>query len=201
MIKSFKKQFSKPDGFLGVIAGKIMALENRKLNSWTISSLGIKDHDVVLEIGYGSGMSMEKILKQHKNIMIDGIDVSETMQKQAAKRLDHDIKNQKVHLMIGDVEKVNLNPCTYNKIMTVNNYTIWDHPEKGLANLYDSLKPKGKIAITMQPREENASSAKTRMFAKQIFNDLTTCGFLDIKVQFKRIRPELAVCVTAVKGE
>lgn len=199
MMKSFKKHFSKPDGILGMIAGKIMALENRKLNAWTVSLLGIKSHDQILEIGYGSGMCMERILKVYTNVNIDGVDVSETMRKQASKRLEDKIVNQQVNLMAGDIEEVTLPYQAYDKIITVNNYTIWDHPKKGLENVFRALKSNGKIAITMQPREENASSAKTRMFAKRIFNDLTNCGFSNINIHYKRIRPELAVCVTAVK--
>lgn len=199
MMKSFKKHFSKPDGILGMIAGRIMALENRKLNAWTVSLLGLKSHDHILEIGYGSGMCMERILKKHTNINIDGVDVSETMRKQASKRLEDKIVNQQVHLMTGDIVEITLPDQAYDKIITVNNYTIWDHPKKGLENVFGALKSNGKIAITMQPREENASSAKTRMFAKQIFNDLTNCSFSNIKIHFKRIRPELSVCVTAVK--
>ncbi|MFB8733294.1 hypothetical protein ACEQPO_03140 [Bacillus sp. SL00103] len=40
------------------------------------------------------------------------------------------------------------------KVLSVNNFTIWDDPKTGLLNLYHTLKPGGKLVIVMQPREK-----------------------------------------------
>ncbi|PGT82615.1 class I SAM-dependent methyltransferase [Bacillus sp. AFS040349] len=199
MINSFKKQFSVPKGILGRVAGTIMAIENKKLNKWTLSQLHIDNSDCILEVGYGSGKCIEYMLKANKLIKIDGLDVSKTMKAQAEQRLEDYVKNEQVTLMVGDIENTELEEGKYDKVVTVNNYTIWSHPERGLQRLHQAMKAGGKIAITMQPREENASSIKTRMFANQIYKDLSYCGFTEIKISFKRIHPELAVCVTATK--
>lgn len=199
MFKSFKRQYSVPKGFRGMVAGRIMALENKKLNSWTISTLGIHPHDHILEVGFGTGHTMKMIVKKNPTITINGIDVSETMKEQADKRLTTEIGNNRVKLFVNDIEEAKLKRESYDRIFSVNNYTIWDHPIKGLENLFEGLKHGGTIAITMQPREENGSSIKTRMFAKQIHDDMTNCGFSDIRINYKEITPELAVCVTAIK--
>ncbi|MCM3164815.1 class I SAM-dependent methyltransferase [Metabacillus litoralis] len=199
MINSFKKQFSVPNGLLGRVAGIIMAMENKKLNKWTLSHLHIDGSDRILEVGYGSGKCIEYMLKANRTIKIDGLDVSKTMKAQAEHRLGNYVESGQVTLMLGDVEKVRLDEEKYDKVVTVNNYTIWSHPERGLQRLHQVMKIGGKIAITMQPREENASSIKTRMFANQIYKNLSDCGFSEINIFYKRIHPELAVCVTAVK--
>ncbi len=199
LIKSFKKQFSVPKGFLGRIAGNIMALENKRLNNWTLSLLNIDNNDHVLEVGYGPGVCMEKILHDYPEVIIHGIDVSGAMKKQAEHRVGKYIEDQRARVLIGDIEKEELASNFYNKVLSVNNYTIWNHPKKGLERLYQSMKVNGTIAITMQPREENASTIKTRMFAKQIYHDLSDCGFINIKISYKELFPMLAVCVTATK--
>ncbi|APH06586.1 class I SAM-dependent methyltransferase [Bacillus weihaiensis] len=199
MIKQFKKQFRVPNGLLGVVAGKIMAWENKKLNAWSVSCLGIDKHDHLLEVGFGAGACMETVLKRNTTVTIDGLDISETMKNQAESALEPYVEKNRVHLMVGDVSKVQLTQDGYDKILSVNNFTIWTEPQKGVASLYQALKPGGKIAITMQPREEDASPNKTRMFAKKIHDDLVTCHFRDVKITYKKIRPELAVCVTAYK--
>lgn len=196
----FKKQFSIPKGFLGRIAGAVMALENRRLNNWTLSNLQMEDGHHILEIGYGPGVCIGSILKRYPAVTIDGIDVSKTMKKQAIKRLGEYIGKDKVKLMVGDVEEKNLGFNKYDRVITVNNYTIWTNPRNGLGCIYSSLKVGGRIAITMQPREKNASTIKTRMFANQIYNDLIDCGFSNIDVSFNQIHPILAVCVTAQKS-
>ncbi|WP_235867367.1 class I SAM-dependent methyltransferase [Priestia abyssalis] len=199
MFKAFKKNFSKPEGIYGVITGKIMAWENKEINEWTLAHLNIQSGDHVLEVGFGPGYSIEHMMKNYLSLNVDGVDVSETMKTQAEKRLEKQSREGNVQLFLGDIEKVHLPSGTYDKVLSVNNYTIWNKPRKGLQNLYDAMKPGGKIAITMQPREDDASANKTRMFGKQIHDDLQACDFNNINLYFKDIHPELTVCVTAFK--
>jgi len=199
MFSAFKKNFSKPKGFFGIIAGKIMAWENQTINKWTISRLKIKRGDTILEIGFGPGSSMGYMLKQYPQIKIDGVDVSDTMKEQAEKHLEAYVEAGKVNLITADAENVDLYHDYYDIILSVNNYTIWDNPRKGLENITSALKPGGTIAITMQPREEDASAEKTKMFGRQIQEDMSACGYENIKVGYKKVRPELTVCVTGRK--
>ncbi|HWO98927.1 MAG TPA: class I SAM-dependent methyltransferase [Bacillus sp. (in: firmicutes)] len=201
MFETFKKNFSKPEGIYGAFAGKIMAWENKEINKWTIAHLNVQSGDHVLEVGFGPGYSIEHMMENYLSLKVDGVDVSETMKAQAEKRLEKYILDGNVRLFLGDIEKASLPRGTYDKVLSVNNYTIWSKPGKGLQNLYDAMKPGGKIAITMQPREKDASANKTRMVGKQIHDDLKACGFSNIDLFFKNVHPELTVCVTGVKPE
>ncbi|MGG1247287.1 class I SAM-dependent methyltransferase [Bacillus spizizenii] len=195
MINMLSKKFSKPKGVFGMIAGYIMAAENKTLNQWTIDLLGITRGDNILEVGFGPGYCMEQMLKREKDIHLHGIDVSETMLKLAARR----VKSKEVRLIQGSVETFPLIASFYDKVISVNNYTIWNDKEKGMKQIYQALKPGGKAAITMQPREADASPEKTKSFRKQMIADFKAAGFEDIELQFKNIKPELSVCATAKK--
>lgn len=195
MINMLSKKFSKPKGVFGMIAGYIMAAENKTLNQWTIDLLGITRGDNILEVGFGPGYCMEQMLKREKDIHLHGIDVSETMLKLAARR----VKSKEVRLIQGSVETFPLIASFYDKVISVNNYTIWNDKEKGMKQIYQALKPGGKAAITMQPREADASPEKTKSFGKQMIADFKAAGFEDIELQFKNIKPELSVCATAKK--
>ncbi|HEX6923533.1 MAG TPA: class I SAM-dependent methyltransferase, partial [Bacillales bacterium] len=151
------------------------------------------------EVGYGPGYSIDFILDHYSNVRIDGIDVSETMKDQAAHRLGSEIKAGKVHLSADAVEEAVFLPNHYHRIFTVNNFTLWQEKIVGLQKLYEALVRGGRIAITMQPRQEDAKSNQTRIFAEEIRKDLAECGYKRIKVRFKRVSPEWAVCVTAIK--
>ncbi|KZZ85191.1 class I SAM-dependent methyltransferase [Bacillus sp. SJS] len=199
MISMIRRNFSKPKGWIGVITGKIMARENQFINQWTISRLGVRRGDKVLEVGYGPGYALEYILKNYPVVKADGIDISETMKEQASIRLKDHIEAGKTELSAADIGEARIPANSYHKILSVNNYTIWDEPRKGLSHLYEAMIPGGTIAITMQPREENASPNKTKMFGKQIYDDLSACGFGRISMKFKRVKPEMTVCVTARK--
>ncbi|WP_368650117.1 class I SAM-dependent methyltransferase [Bacillus inaquosorum] len=195
MINMLSKKFSKPKGVFGMIAGYIMAAENRTLNQWTIDQLGITRGDSILEVGFGPGYCMQQVLKREKDVDLHGIDESEVMLKLAARR----VKSKPVRLIQGSVETFPLTDSFYNKVISVNNYTIWNDQTKGMKQIYRALKPGGKAAITMQPREADASPKKTKSFGKQMIADFKAAGFEDIELQFKNIKPELSVCVTAKK--
>ncbi|MCY8275302.1 class I SAM-dependent methyltransferase [Bacillus inaquosorum] len=195
MINMLSKKFSKPKGVFGMIAGYIMAAENRTLNQWTIDQLGITRGDSILEVGFGPGYCMQQVLKREKDVDLHGIDVSEVMLKLAARR----VKSKPVRLIQGSVETFPFTDSFYNKVISVNNYTIWNDQTKGVKQIYRALKPGGKAAITMQPREADASPEKTKSFGKQMIADFKAAGFEDIELQFKNIKPELSVCATAKK--
>ncbi|MGK9268399.1 class I SAM-dependent methyltransferase [Bacillus inaquosorum] len=195
MINMLSKKFSRPKGVFGMIAGYIMAAENRTLNQWTIDQLGITRGDSILEVGFGPGYCMQQVLKREKDVDLHGIDVSEVMLKLAACT----VKSKPVRLIQGSVETFPLTDSFYNKVISVNNYTIWNDQTKGMKQIYRALKPGGKAAITMQPREADASPEKTKSFGKQMIADFKAAGFEDIELQFKNIKPELSVCVTAKK--
>ncbi|MED1750410.1 class I SAM-dependent methyltransferase [Bacillus pumilus] len=199
MLSTLSKTFSRPKGWLGRIAGFIMANENRALNQWAIRHLELDDGEHILEIGYGPGYSMKHMLKHYEDLHIDGLDASSTMQEQAQSRVSKRSKGEQVRLYVGKIEKTRLPGEQYDKVLSVNNYTIWDAPKTGLLNLYHTLKPGGKIVIVMQPREKGADANRTKEMGENILNDLQFAGFDHFSVQYEEIRPTLVVCVTAKK--
>lgn len=199
MLKKIQAHFKEPKGLIGKIIGKIMAAENKALNKWTIKQLAIRPGKNILEIGYGPGYAIDLIFKLNSNVIVDGIDISETMEKEASHRLSKYIKAKKVQLDNGDVSNYTFQPNFYNYVFSVNNYTLWEDQYKGLENLYMAMVPKGKIVITMQPRQEDADENRVKIFAQDIYKGLKAAGFRKIKVRYKSISPETAVSVIAIK--
>ncbi|KIL52085.1 class I SAM-dependent methyltransferase [Jeotgalibacillus soli] len=195
----FFHQFSRPKGILGRFAGAIMSLENRKLNVWTIGCLDLVANDRVLEIGYGPGFAMKRMLEGHKNLYVDGIDSSEVMFNQAANRIKPFIQSGRARVIQGKVEHLYLPLSHYDKILSVNNYTIWGNRKHALSCLYGALKEGGRIAITIQPREDTASPTMTKMMASDLYHSLEEAGFTRVSISYRRIFPELAVCAVGFK--
>jgi cyclopropane fatty-acyl-phospholipid synthase-like methyltransferase len=198
MLETLAKQFRKPGGLLGRLAGKIMFFENRKINLWTIDRLTIKPGDYILEVGFGPGYAIEEMLQKQGNLKIDGIDVSETMVRTAQARNEKAVHKGKLKLYQKAIEDYNQKQYRYDKVISVNNYPLWKNKKKSLDRIHQLMKDGGKIAITVQPREEDASREKTYAHAFQIEQGLLYAGFRNISVHFKKVKPELTVCVTAV---
>jgi cyclopropane fatty-acyl-phospholipid synthase-like methyltransferase len=160
LLETLAKQFRKPDGILGRIAGLVMFFENRKINRWTIDRLAIQPGDYILEIGFGPGYAIEEMFQQHQNLKVDGIDLSETMLAAAYARNKKAAQRGRLKLYQGTIEEFHQQLYRYDKVISVNNYPLWKNKKKSLIRIHQLMKEGGKIAITVQPREEDASREK-----------------------------------------
>ncbi|MBM7579529.1 class I SAM-dependent methyltransferase [Jeotgalibacillus terrae] len=193
----FFKQFSHPEGKAGKVAGFIMSKENRKLNRWASGCLDLHPGEHVLEIGFGSGACIEKLLK--KGVTVDGLDASASMAESAEKRLTPMIESGRVRIMQGKAEHIHLPENYYDKILSVNNFPIWGEPDQALERLYSSLKSDGRIVITVQPREDNASPNLTRMVGNDLYHRLEKAGFAHITLTYRYFWPHMAVTAVGFK--
>lgn len=198
MLETLAKQFRKPEGILGRLAGMVMFFENRKINRWTIDRIAVQPGDYILEVGFGPGYAIEELLKRYRNLKIDGLDVSETMLSTARSKNERAVESGRLKLYQGEIEDFSQNRSQYDKVFSVNNYPLWKNKKKSLIRIHQMMKDGGRIAITVQPREEDASREKTFAHAVQIEQDLFYAGFRDISVKFKKVKPELTVCVSGV---
>jgi cyclopropane fatty-acyl-phospholipid synthase-like methyltransferase len=198
MIESLAKQFEKPKGILGKLAGTIMYFENRKINQWSIKKLHVQKNDRILEIGYGPGYGIKTLMSNYKSILVDGIDLSTKMRNEATRRNKNWIETGKVQLNTGDVSEFHPDHC-YSKIISVNNYPLWDKPMISLGRLYRLLENDGRIVLTVQPREEGSTDDTAKQLGKQMKEDLVRAGFRNPEISFLKVRPILTVCVTAEK--
>ncbi|MBT2757101.1 methyltransferase domain-containing protein [Mesobacillus foraminis] len=198
MFNLLARQFEKPDGLLGKITGLIMFLENRKINRWSIKRLHIKKGDRILEIGYGPGYAVKEIMESTRKVTLDGIDLSESMKKTAEKRNQCYIREGKVKLYSGDISSYQPNHL-YNKVLSVNNYPLWEKTNQSLKRIYHMMAAGGQITLTVQPREEGAGAQTARDLGESMTRDLTEAGFRNISVAFKKVRPVLTVSVSAHK--
>lgn len=195
---TMSKQFEKPKGILGKLAGTIMYFENRKINRWSIKKLQVSKNDRILEVGFGPGYGIKTLMSNYPNIQVDGIDLSAKMNDEASRRNKGSIETGKVTLTTGDVAKFQPDHC-YSKVISVNNYPLWNQPLSSLRHLFRLMERGGRIVLTVQPREEGSTDETTRQLGEQIKNDLLQTGFKNPDVSYLKVRPVLTVCVSAEK--
>src|SRR5512145_3503903 len=119
MLSNIGNQFRKPRGLLGKIIAKLMIKGNSREYDKLIPILEIQPHDRLLEIGYGHGMGIDRILSKY-DCHISGIDFSELMYRQAARRNRRHIDNKKATLYFGDFLNFELPVSTFDKIYFLN---------------------------------------------------------------------------------
>jgi trans-aconitate methyltransferase len=190
-------QFAHPTGFFGNITGLIMAHRpsNLERNEWAISLLDLQPADRVLEIGFGPGVTIQKLSEIVTDGVIWGIDHSEVMFKQAAKRNQRAIAAGSVQLVLTSVSQL---PCfdhPFDKILAVNNVQFWDNKTDVLRRLREQLYEGGIIALVHQPRIPGATEDDAIAAGERFTRYLEMAGFKDIKVERKIMKPVSTVYV------
>jgi len=189
------RQFGKPTGFWGGLAGRIMAHRSSNVvrNRWTVELLELEPDDCVLEIGFGPGIALEAIAHTVTAGRIFGLDHSEVMLAQASKRNAAALQDNRLSLAIGSVEEDAQLPDEIDKILAVNVVQFWRQPVETLSRLRAALRPGGQIALTYQPRQSGATDEDAHDKGRQLVANLEEAGFASIRLEVRALKPA-AVC-------
>lgn len=197
LVKKVIAQFARPTGFWGKIVGFILAHRSSNLerNEWAISLLNLQPADRVLEIGFGPGVTIQKMSDLVTSGVIWGIDHSEVMFRQASTRNQRAIATGRVRLVLTSVAQLPAFDGPFDKILDVNGYQFWPNQIEVLRQLRAQLRPGGLIALVHQPRKPGATEEDATEVGERFAHDLEMAGFQEIKVERKRMKPVSTVYV------
>lgn len=192
-------QFGNPTGLLGRVVGFIMRVRpsNRVRNLRTVELLDIQPNDLVLEIGFGPGLAIERAAALATDGMIVGVDRSALMLGQAARRNAAAIASGRVRLFLGTADGLPPDLEPIDKVLAVNVYMFWSDPAATLTSVRRGMRSGGTIAITLQPRQRGATRSDTGIAAERISSSLHAAGFVNIRTEILEMRSVPAACLLA----
>jgi ubiquinone/menaquinone biosynthesis C-methylase UbiE len=168
-----------PRGLLGRILGRLMTWHNAPDYKYTLQVLQPGTGDHVLEVGFGSGASVEFLAKANPSVQIAGIDHSEEMLGMARARNRDAIQIGRMDLRVGSVMELPYDNGQFDKAFSINCIYFWDDPVRGLKELYRVLKPGGALAVTVRDKSRPAY----RPFQPdKLMEMFSTAGFENIQV-------------------
>ncbi len=197
-------QFHHPRGVPGRVAGWVMAhrSSNRRRNSWVADLLDVRPDEKVLEIGFGPGLAVAELSRRvGPSGHVYGVDHSEVMVRQAARRNAAAIRAGRVTLIQGTVER--LPPALdgpFDAVFAVNALGFWKEPVTRLQELRRRLAPGGRIAIASQPRCPGATRSTSLDAARKITDLLRAAGFAQPRTEILDLDPPV-VCVLAANQD
>ncbi|WP_363315504.1 class I SAM-dependent methyltransferase [uncultured Chryseobacterium sp.] len=150
-LKILAQHLAHPEGEKGIEIGEMMNATNIGMTLESIQALLIEDHEHILEIGHGNAGHVKSILNRAQNIQYTGIDISETMHREALK-LNGAFRDQ-ADFMLYDGEKLPFEDKTFDKIFTVNTVYFWKQPAEYLNEIYRVLKRTGTFVLTFGQRD------------------------------------------------
>lgn len=198
----WKAQFACPQGKLGWLVGHLMAVKNAGMNRFAVEMLDIQAEDQVLEIGFGHGHTIQMIAERAVSGFTAGIDISDVMVRQAAKRNEQLIESGHVELSQASVANIPYEFARFDKVLAVNNYQFWPNAEHNLTEIQRVLNQDGLLVLCLRMKERNKTFQLATGFTEEGVEEtmglIRWVGFRDVQVIKRRVGSE-ATCLIAKK--
>lgn len=186
MIRAFlAKQLGYPSGIFGRLLMKLLNKGNANMNDFTFQQLELQPGDAVLEIGFGGGYLLEKIIDSQIPSPIAGIDPQMDVVKMGNKKFSQAISEGTLELQQASGENLPYEDNTFTKICTVNTLYFWSNPQAVLKESHRLLQPQGKLIVCYNSPEflEQAKLTHYGFTAYQpaeLESLLVNAGFVDV---------------------
>ncbi|AZA60560.1 class I SAM-dependent methyltransferase [Chryseobacterium indoltheticum] len=168
-LKILAQNLANPQGEKGVEIGEMMNATNIGMTLESIKTLLIEDDEHILEIGHGNAGHLKSILNKAKDLTYTGIDISETMSKEA-QNLNTEFKDQ-ADFILYEGRKLPFEDEVFDKIFTVNTVYFWENPVEFLSEIYRVLKNTGTFVLTFAQRDFMEKLPFTKFNFKLYNND------------------------------
>lgn len=150
----FIENFAHPDGLIGRIVAWRLDISNRQANEWTLSLLNLQPSDHVLEIGFGSGRTMQIAAGKVAQGYISGVDSSPSMLRLAQNRNMKLINQGRLELKLGEIEHLPYDDHSFDKVYAVQVINYLPDPRVGLKEVHRVTQPGGRVALFFEAKEK-----------------------------------------------
>ncbi len=157
-----KESYDRFSRFYDFFAGPF----EKKYRDKTLKYLDVKEGETVLEVGFGTGYSLEQIAKRvGETGQAYGIDISSGMLEVTKKRLKKAGLAERVELHCGDASSLPFEDNKFDAVFMSFTLELFDTPEipKVLNEIKRVLKPSGRLGVVSMSKE-NGQSKLLRLY-------------------------------------
>lgn len=144
------EQLSHPRGIAGWLVRQGMNRANARANAFALDQLDLQPVDRVLEIGFGGGVNIQRILEQGASMV--GVDRSRDAVGAADRRFAGARSQGRARFIFGEVEALPLADQAFTKAVTVHTVYFWQSLDRGFRELHRCLQPGGLLAVGFVPK-------------------------------------------------
>lgn len=170
----------KPKGKLGNIQLKSMNKEHTPLALWNLKHLDIKPDDIVLDVGCGGGININRMAEKAKKVY--GVDYSIESVK-LSREVNSDLIGQgKVEVLEGDVQSLPFEDNTFDIITAFETVYFWPNIEKSFGEVKRILKTGGTFMMGMESNGSDNIPMKIskKLIDMEVYSDDELTGFLKV---------------------
>jgi ubiquinone/menaquinone biosynthesis C-methylase UbiE len=172
------RQFARPSGLLGALAGRMMARRNGPTNQALAATLAPLPGETVLDLGCGPGLGLAAL--DRRGVALIGLDVSPVMIRQARRHNRSAVGAGRLTLHVAPAEHMPLGSGSLDAVMSLNTYHHLDDRDHALEEIHRVLRPGGRLVLGLRLRRLDASSTDPAARA------MTDEGLVDVALQLRR---------------
>ncbi len=169
----------KPKGKLGEIQLKSMNKEHTPISLWVLKHLDIKESDVILDVGCGGGININRMAEKAKKVY--GVDYSEKSVKISREVNEDLIDKEIVEVKQGNVQNLDYEDNTFDIVTAFETVYFWPDIENCFGEVKRVLKPGGIFLIGMESNGSDNIPMKIseKLIDMKAYNDEELTRFLE----------------------
>ena len=197
-------QFGHPTGWVGRLAGRMMARRNVEANRWAVELVGVAAGERILEIGFGPGVGVA--LLAERGATVEGVDASATMVRQAVRHNLAAIQSGKVELREGSAAQLPYDDGHFDAVVSVFSLHHWPDVGAALAEAHRVLVAGGRLVVVDRTHDPDArpfhpaAHGLTDDRLAEATAAAGDTGFVDVEVQHRRIGSDPVMALSARLG-
>ena len=205
--RSFFRQFSRPTGLLGWVAGRAMARTNATVSRWVADLLAPAAGERILDLGCGPGVLLSLAAATVGEGRAVGVDVSQVMVAQARRRNRSAIRAGRAEVQEAVAESLPFPEAHFDAVSSVNSLQHWGDVEAGLREIARVMRPGGRLCLVLRMRVADASRLDRRSFGStqervgSLASRLAELGFSDVEILECDIAGERQSAIRATRTE
>jgi SAM-dependent methyltransferase len=142
------KQLGHPSGARGRVVGLALNRGNRRFVQAAVQALQLGAEAAVADVGFGGGVGLKMLLDGvGPSGRVYGVEVSDTMLSQAARRYRRDIAAGRLALHPGSLTQLPFADGALNGVLTVNTIYFVDELLRACAELARVVGPSGRVVV------------------------------------------------------
>ncbi|MDO5046536.1 MAG: class I SAM-dependent methyltransferase [Campylobacter sp.] len=204
MFKIFSQNAKFPQGFIGKFVLNMMNLGHNKTALWGLEKINLQVKTKALDIGCGGGRNIANLLNLNPNLVVYGIDISQTAVDKSIKTNQKAFQKGRVKIAKQDVLSAKFKEGEFDLVTAFNTTYFWRDIKRNFKEIRKILRDDGRFLIL----NDGGSKQAIKRYAKvmELENALIPSEYVNLleSVGFKNIEiynheNERTVCIVSQK--
>lgn len=141
------RQFRKPTGWLGRLVVRVMNSSHAGLTDWGLSHVTIGKAFLILDVGCGGGVTIQRLLEAAGAGRVLGVDYASASVAAARARNAEAIAAGRVEILEGSVARLPFPDAMFDLATAIETHYYWPDLTANLREILRVLKPAGQLVV------------------------------------------------------